>query len=331
MKKKWVLIGLLLVFLFTFPLYSTNYLLHIGIITLMFAFASQAWNIISGYSGQFSFGHAAFFGVGAYTSTVLLVEYNVNPWIGMFIGAIIAAAIAFVLGFLTFRYKLKGAYFSLTTLAFAEILRVFVKNTDFFRKTMGIMIPLDINPFWYQFQTRVGYYYTILILTIIITVIVYLISRSRLGFNLIAIRENEDAAQSLGVRTFKNKMIAITLSGGLTAFAGTFYAQYLLFVKPETVFASDISVSILMPAIVGGVGTVAGPIVGSFIVTPLGELTSQMFSNLAGTNLIAYGVIIIIIIILFMPEGVVGRYHDWVNRRKKGNKETQEQKESVTS
>src|SRR5690606_31416569 len=218
MKKKWVLIGLLLVFLFTFPLYSTNYLLHIGIITLMFAFASQAWNIISGYSGQFSFGHAAFFGVGAYTSTVLLVEYNVNPWIGMFIGAIIAAAIAFVLGFLTFRYKLKGAYFSLTTLAFAEILRVFVKNTDFFRKTMGIMIPLDINPFWYQFQTRVGYYYTILILTIIITVIVYLISRSRLGFNLIAIRENEDAAQSLGVRTFKKKMIAITLSGGLSAF-----------------------------------------------------------------------------------------------------------------
>src|SRR5690606_40365547 len=124
-------------------------------------------------------------------------------------------------------------YFSLTTWACAEILRVFVKNTDFFRKTMGIMIPLDINPFWYQFQRRVGYYYAILILTIIISVIVYLISRSRLGFNLIAIRENEDAAQSLGVRTFKNKMIAITLSGGLTAFAGTFYAQYLLFVKPE--------------------------------------------------------------------------------------------------
>lgn len=316
MIRKWVLFAILLVVLFTLPLYMSDYFLHIWIITLMFAFSSQAWNIISGYSGQFSFGHAAFFGVGAYTSTVLLVQYGVTPWIGMFIGGIVAAAIAFFIGFLTFRYKLKGAYFALATLAFAEILRVIVKNTEFFRKTMGIMIPLDINPVMYQFQTRAGYYYTILILTILITIIVYLISRSRLGFNLIAIRENEDAAQSLGVRTFKNKMIAITISGGLTAFGGTFYAQYLLFVKPEITFGSDISVSILMPAIVGGIGTVAGPIIGSFIVTPLGELTSALFSNLAGTNLIAYGIIVIVIII-FMPEGVVGRYNDWRSNRKR--------------
>jgi len=314
MSKKWILLGVLLVALFTAPLYMSNYILHIGIITLMFAFSSQAWNIISGYSGQFSFGHAAFFGVGAYTSTVLLVEYGVTPWIGMFVGSIMAMLIAFFIGYLTFRYNLRGAYFSLSTLAFAEILRVTVKNTDFFRKTMGIMIPLDIDPIMYQFQTRAGYYYTILILTIIITVIVYFISKSRLGFNLVAIRENEDAAQSLGVRTFKNKMIAIMLSGGLTAFAGTFYAQYLLFVKPEITFGSDISVSILMPAIVGGVGTVVGPIIGSFIVTPLGELTSTLFSNLAGTNLIAYGLIVILIII-FMPEGVVGRYNDWKSKR----------------
>src|SRR5690625_4311026 len=159
MAKKWGIIGLLLVVLFTFPLYMSEYILHIGIITLMFAFSSQAWNIISGYSGQFSFGHAAFFGVGAYTSTVLLVEYGLNPWIGMFVGAIVAAAIAFFIGFLTFRYKLKGAYFALSTLAFAEILRVIVKNTEFFRKTMGIMIPLDISPGMYQFESRAGYYY----------------------------------------------------------------------------------------------------------------------------------------------------------------------------
>lgn len=316
MQRKWILLAGILMVLFTLPIYTSNYFLHIIIITLMFAFSSQAWNIISGYTGQFSFGHAAFFGVGAYISTILLVEYNITPWIGMFIGATIAAAIAFLIGFLTFRYKLKGAYFSLATLAFAEMLRVIVKNTDFFKKTMGIMIPLEIDPFLYQFQTRSGYYYTILILTIIITIIVYFISRSRLGFNLVAIRENEDAAQSLGVRTYKNKMIAITLSGGLTAFAGTFYAQYLLFVKPEIAFSSDVSVSILMPAIVGGIGTVAGPIIGSFIVTPLGELTSNLFSGLAGTNLIAYGLIIIIIII-FMPEGVVGRYNDWKASREK--------------
>lgn len=316
MQRKWIALAVVLIVLFTLPLYTTNYFLHIGIITLMFAFSSQAWNIISGYSGQFSFGHAAFFGVGAYTSTILLVEYNITPWLGMIIGGLIAAAIAFFIGFLTFRYKLKGAYFALATLAFAEILRVIVKNTEFFKKTMGIMIPLDINPFLYQFQTRIGYYYTILILTIIITVIVYFISRSRLGFNLVAIRENEDAAQSLGVRTFKNKMIAITISGGLTAFAGTFYAQYLLFVKPEIAFSSDISVSILMPAIVGGIGTVAGPIIGSFIVTPLGELTSSLFNGLAGTNLIAYGVIVVVIIV-YMPEGVVGRYNDWQSARKR--------------
>jgi len=312
--KRLTLIVILLLVLFTFPLYMSDYILHISIITLMFAFASQAWNIISGYSGQFSFGHAAFFGIGAYTSTLLLVELGITPWIGMLFGGIIAALIAFFIGFISFRYNLRGAYFALATLAFAEILRVIVKNIEFFRKTMGIMIPLEIDPVAFQFESRTGFYYTILILTIIITSIVYIISKSRLGFNLVAIRENEDAAQSLGVKTFKNKMIAITISGGLTAFAGTFYAQYLLFVKPETVFDSDVSVSILMPAIVGGIGTVLGPIIGSFIVTPLGELTSNLFSGLAGTNLIAYGIVVIIIII-YMPEGIVGRYNDWQNKR----------------
>src|SRR5699024_1928885 len=139
MYKKWILLGILLVALFTAPLYRSNYFLHLWLTTLMFSFSSQAWNIISAYSGQFSFGHAAFVRVGAYTSTVLLVEYGVTPWVGMFLGSIVAAGVAFFIGYLTFRYNLRGAYFSLSTLAFAEVLRVTVKNTDFFRKTMGIM------------------------------------------------------------------------------------------------------------------------------------------------------------------------------------------------
>lgn len=317
MKKTLLLLLPLILILFFPVLVKDSYFLNLGILVLYYTFLSQAWNILSGYSGQFSFGHAAFFGTGAYASTILLTEYGVSPWIGMFVGAFVSALIGWFIGYLSFRYKLRGAYFALSTLAFAEILRIAVQNSDFFKKTMGVMIPLKPNPWMFQFQSATAYYYTILVFAGFSIWLVYRISRSRLGFNLVAIRENEEAAQSLGVNIYKNKMIAMGLSAGLTALGGSFYAQYILFIDPSTTFGTEVSISILLPAIIGGAGTVWGPLVGSLISIPLGELTSTFFGDFMGVHLMVYG-LILVIVILFLPEGVAGWFQDRI-RKKEAN------------
>ncbi len=310
MKRQYLILGLVWLLLALAPLVATDYLLHIGILILMYAYLSQCWNIMSGYSGQFSFGHAAFFGTGAYASSVLLTKYGLSPWLGMWVGALVALAIGLFIGFLSFRFRLKGAYFALATLAVAEILRQIVQNSEFFNKTMGILIPLAPNPLMFQFESRLPYYYVIFIMTTLVTWLVYQVSKSKLGFNLVAIRENEDAARSLGVDAFKNKMIAIGLSSALTALGGTFYAQYLLLIEPPLAFSSGVSIAILLPAIIGGAGTVLGPVIGSFVITPLGELTNALFSGTPGVQFIVYGAILVLVI-LFLPEGIVG----WVLKR----------------
>lgn len=298
-----------------FPLLTSDqYFMHIAILILYTALVSQAWNLLSGYSGQFSFGHAAFFGIGAYTSSIMLTKLGVSPWLGMIAGFIIAAIVGLIIGFLSFRYKLRGSYFALGTLAFAEILRIIVQNTEFLNKTLGVLITLDPNPVMLQFSTRNGYYYAILGLTAMVFLIVYMISRSRLGYNLIAIRENEEAAQSLGVNTYINKMVAIALSSGLTAIGGTFYAQYILFIEPPTTFGNDVSVSIILPAIIGGAGTVLGPLVGSLVIIPLGELTTSLFGNFVGVNLMTYG-LILVLVVLYLPEGIVGWFQNRKNKK----------------
>jgi branched-chain amino acid transport system permease protein len=313
MKKLiWLLLAIIIIML---PFMIDDYFLNIAIMVILYAYLSQSWNIMSGYSGQFSFGHAVFFGQGAYVSTVLLTKYHISPWIGMFAGAGVASLTGLFIGYISFRYKLKGIYFSLATLAFAEIFRVLIENLAYFNKTLGIMIPLQDNALMFQFSSRIYYYYILLIMILIITGLVFWISKSRLGYNLIAIRENESAAQSLGVNTFRNKIAAICLSSALTALGGTFYAQYILYIKPASVFASDLSINILLPAIVGGVGTVFGPIVGALIVIPLGEITKSILGDYAGANLVAYG-ILLIVIITYMPDGVTGKLFNKRNKKK---------------
>ncbi|AOV07420.1 branched-chain amino acid ABC transporter permease [Sporosarcina ureilytica] len=313
MNKSLALVASILALLVIFPVFiESQYIMHISILILYYSLVSQAWNILSGYSGQFSFGHAVFFGTGAYTSSILLTKYAMTPWIGMLIGAAFAVIIGLVIGFLSFRYKLRGAYFALGTLAFAEMLRIIVQNLEFFNKTLGILITINPDPLMFQFESRMGYYYTILIFSILATMLVFYISRSRLGFNLVAIRENEEAAQSLGVNTFKNKMIAIAISAAITALGGTFYAQYILYIEPPTTFGNDVSVAILLPAIIGGMGTVFGPFVGALVLVPLGEITAHLFGGFAGAHLMAYGVILIVVI-LYLPGGIVG----WILERLK--------------
>ena len=304
MMKKLIFAAIILSLFASLPFMVNDYFLHMVIMLMFYAYVSQAWNIMSGYSGQFSFGHGAFYGIGAYTSSLLFVKLGINPWIGTIAGAALAALVGLFIGFLSFRYHLKGAYFTLATLAFAEICRIIVENTAFMNKTMGVLVPLQPGFMNFQFNTGQGYYYVIGIFLVLITFLTWKISRSRLGFDLVAIRENEDAAQSLGVNTYKNKMIAIGLSSLLTAVGGSFYTQYILYIDPVKAFGNSTSVDILLPAVIGGTGSVWGPLVGALFTVPLSEITSAYFSRFPGLHLVIYGVLVIVII-LFLPDGIV--------------------------
>ena len=190
MKKKIIAATatLCLAALIVIPSFMNDYFLHIGIMIMFYAYVSQSWNIMSGFSGQFSFGHAAFYGIGAYASSILAIKLGLNPWLGMFVGAGCAMLVGLFIGFLSFRYRLKGAYFTLATLAFAEICRIIVENTEFLNKTMGVLIPLKTGVMNFQFDSRQGYFYVMALFLGLIALLAYGISRTRLGFNLAAIR-----------------------------------------------------------------------------------------------------------------------------------------------
>jgi branched-chain amino acid transport system permease protein len=270
-----------------------------------YAYLGQAWNLISGYGGQLSAGHAAFVGVGAYTTTMLAMHAGVSPWLGMFAGAALAGLLGAVVGLLGFRFGLRGFYFVLLTVAFAEVCRIVALNTDAIGGAVGLYIPFTGNPWQLQFQDNRGYYYVALGLMILATAVVALVERSRLGAYLAAIREDQDAAEALGVDTFRHKLIAIVLSAFLTGLGGAFYANYLFSLQPNAVFGIPLSVDIILRPIVGGSGTLMGPILGSFILSPLAELSRSYFARagLVGTHLIAYG-LLLIAVVLFLPRGV---------------------------
>lgn len=294
-----------LIFFIVSPYLFSNYRLNLIINILRIAYLAQCWNLMSGYCGQFSFGHAAFFGIGAYTSSFLYTELGVSPWIGLFIGMVVAGVIGSIIGVLSFVYNLKGDYFALVTLAFAEILSVIAKNTPFLKAAQGISITLKKDWTVMQFASKKGYVYMALIMVVAITLFIFILQRTRMGKYFIAIRENEDAAKALGINTFKYKMIALILSAMLTAVAGTFYAQYYLHIDPDIVFTSSVSVDAIIPCILGGVGTVVGPIIGACIIQPISELTNVYLAGLPGMNMVTYGLILVVAIIAF-PHGVLG-------------------------
>jgi len=282
---------------------------NILIITLVWATTAQAWNIMSGYTGQFSFGHAAFFGIGAYATIIGIRNFGISPWIGMLVGSVIAAGYGLLVGVLTFRYDLEGHYFALATLAFAELLRFLFNNVARLGGASGFFKPLPreyaSGPGLaaFQFLNDEPFYYIILGLLVVVTAISWVVHDSKLGLHLFAIRENEDAAAAVGVPTYQYKLLGVSVSAFLTAWPGAFWAMYFDTIRPDTVFDLLVNVEILLPAIVGGVGTVLGPIVGSFVVTPVSELARQSI-ELDGLNTIIYG-FVLIGIVLYSPRGVV--------------------------
>lgn len=297
------------VILFFIPLINKNPIfLHIMILIFFYAYLTTSWNLVGGFAGQLSIGHSAFTGIGAYTSTLLFINLGLTPWVGMFIGGIIAAITAITIGYPCF--KLRGAYFALSTLGFVEMLRLIVTNTNEImgvqiKGASGLEIPLmGHSPINFQFLNKEYYYYIILIMMLISLFITYIISKSKFGYYLFAIKNDLDAAQSLGINVTRCRLRAAALSAFLTGLGGTFYAQLILFIDPEGIIGSYFSLEIVLIAIVGGQGTLLGPILGSFFLIPISEISRIYFGGTyLGVHLIVFG-IALILIILFLPRGI---------------------------
>jgi branched-chain amino acid transport system permease protein len=295
-----------LALLATVPLMtSSNVVLNFLVIALLVALVGQGWNLLGGYGGQYSFGHAAFFGTGAYATAILQVRYGVNAWLGFGIGIAAGALVGAVIGALSFRSGLKGSYFALVTLAFAEVLRIIASVTPITGAGVGTLIRLDLRPEAFQFQSRAPFYWIMLGLVGLSLIFIRLIEDSRFGAYLVAVRENEDTARALGVDTTLVKLVAMTLSAAITAAGGCFYAQYFLFIDAGIAYGPWISIEALLAPIVGGIGTVFGPLLGALVVKTLGELTKLMTGDAPGLDLVIYGCILIVVI-AFAPRGIAG-------------------------
>ncbi len=322
----WVAIAATSLVLVLFPLVvERGSWLNVAILVLLYAGLAQAWNILGGFAGQVSLGNAAFFGIGAYTSTVMLDRWNVSPWLGMAAGAVLAAVFAVAVFYPFFR--LGGHYFAIATIALAEIMLVLFSNWSFVRGARGISIPFVRGPnrrptdswAFLQFNdSRVPYYYVALGLAVLAVVVVLSVDRSKLGYYLRAIKNDQQAARSLGVPVLRYKLIAVGISAALTAVFGTFYAQYLLFIDPETTMRLELSVLIALVAILGGVGTAVGPLLGAVVLIPLSEVTRSQLGGSGNTlDLVLYGGLIILISV-FQPNGLVALSGRFRRRREAG-------------
>jgi branched-chain amino acid transport system permease protein len=273
----------------------------------LFATLAQAWNILAGYCGQISLGHAILFGAGAYTSGVFVARDVASPWAAMLVGALLAVVLSQVVGAPVFR--LRGHYFAIATIAVGEIVHILAVNWDFIGAARGLYIPIKrpdslVN---FQFhQSKAVYYYIVLGLLLLGLGVTRLIERSRLGYYFRAVREEQDAAASLGVPVARTKRVAFAISAALTAACGTFYAQYLLFIDPESVLPLSLSILICLVAVLGGVGTLWGPLVGAVVLIPLGEVTRIYLGGTGkALDLVIYGALIMIVSVV-QPAGLVG-------------------------
>jgi branched-chain amino acid transport system permease protein len=289
-----------------------SYVMRVLILVLLFAAMGQAWNLVTGLTNRVSLGHAAFFGIGAYTSTLLLINYNVSPWIGMLIGGVIAAVLSLFLSYPTLR--LRGHYFALATLGFGEVIRIVANSWgELTGGPVGLSIPLAAGESFamLQFRNPYFYYYTMLVALVLVSGVFWLVTTSRLGYFLRAVRENEDAAEVIGVNTTQVKVRMMTLSAFITAMLGTLYAQYNAFIDPLSVFGLvNISVFMALVCIIGGLGTLWGPIVGAALLIPFREFSSALLGgSQTGLADLFYGALLIAII-LTVPRGLTPAVRD---------------------
>ena len=284
---------------------ASNVVLNFLVGVLLIALAGQGWNLLGGYGGQYSFGHAAFFGTGAYATAILQMRYGVNAWIGLVLGIAAGSLVGAIIGTLSFRSGLRGSYFSLVTLAFAEVLRIVASVAPITGAGVGTLIKLDLRPEAFQFQSRAPFYWIALGLIAVSLIVVRAIENSRFGAYLVAVRENEDTARALGVNVVAVKLAAMAMSAAITAAAGCFYAQYFLFIDAPIAYGPWISIDALLAPIVGGAGTLFGPLLGAFVVKTLGEITKFFTADAPGLDLVIYGLVLVAVVAL-APHGIAG-------------------------
>jgi len=305
-SRRGILVGAVIAVMAVLPLVvKSSFALDILIRILLFAFIGTAWNLLGGYAKQFSLGHSAFFGLGAYTSTLMQIDLGISPWIGMLAGGVAGMLASLPIGWLCFR--LRGPYFTIATIATAQVLMlVFLKLRDFAWGAEGTTIPnLGDAPLMMQFDGKAPYYYVVLLLLLLALGITAWLERSRIGYYLVALGEDQDAAEAVGIDVARVKRDVYMLSAFLTAMAGTFYVQYIYFIDPNTAFNFSISIEAALVSIVGGVGTLLGPLIGTVLLETTSALLQSWLGNLAGVQVTVYSVILMAVI-LWRPTGITG-------------------------
>jgi branched-chain amino acid transport system permease protein len=284
-----------------------DYYLNIIVMTFLWAALSGAWNLMAGYGGLISLGHSALLGIGAYSTAVLYATFGISPWIGLLVGIFLTTSIAVLISWPCFR--LRGAFFSLATLVFPIAMEILANNwTSVTRGSSGIALPFKPSFGNFIFESRLSYAIAAFLLMMLVFTITKMIHRGKLGLYLIAMRDDQDAAESMGVESTRIKLIVTMISAALTAVGGFFYAQYILFLDPPSVFSINISVQIALFSLIGGLGTPLGPIVGSLLMTPLDGALSAFIGG--GPRLMIYGAVLLVVV-LAAPQGIVGTYDSW--------------------
>jgi branched-chain amino acid transport system permease protein len=316
-KRGVVILGALLAALLAAPHVANDYLLTVLTLILYFAYVGQAWNIMMGFAGQLSLGHAIYVGLGAYTAAALYVHLGVGPWIGLLAAVPVAMACGAVIGFLAFRFGVAGVYFAILTIAFAEFARIGFDHIGYTGGSAGFFLPVaqyTHNDLWNLRGKPIMFYYVILALAAAALLACQVLLRSRMGHFWRAIREDEEAARALGIDTFRYKMFAVVISAGMTAVAGVFFAFYYNNLFPEQVFHVSRSIELILAPIIGGIGTLFGPVLGAFVLTGLSEGMTELLHALGidvpGAKQVFYG-ICLLVVVLALPDGI----WPWLARR----------------
>ncbi|WP_313163873.1 branched-chain amino acid ABC transporter permease [Sedimentibacter sp.] len=316
-KNKKILIIIIAVLAVLPLIFKSDSFHNIMVLLLIYATLGEAWNIITGFAGQISFGHAAFFGIGAYTSSVLFYRFDISPWAGMVLGGIFAAVVALIISYPTFR--LKGSYFAIATLAVAEIIKQLFVSWKFVEGATGISLPI-VDDSWLCMEfhtTKLPYIYIALGLFAIVIFVCNYIENSKTGFYLKAIRESHEVAESIGINTTNYKTLAMVISAFISAFAGSLYAQYVLYIDPFMIFTLDISIKIVLLTVLGGIGNIYGPLIGASILIPLSEITRvQLGGTGRGIDLMIFG-LLVILVACYQPKGIIGLVNKVAKKFKK--------------
>jgi branched-chain amino acid transport system permease protein len=309
-RKNLFYLGILAALLVAFPAFAGAYALSVATLILYFAYTGQAWNVMMGFAGQLSLGHSLYVGVGAYAAGALFFHYGIGPWAGLWLAMLLCVALGLVIGFLAFRFGISGVYFALLTIAFAEFTRIGFDHLDWLGGPGGMFLRVAQRDVWDLANFRgppLMYYYTILFLTAAAFVLCFFLLRSKAGYYWQAIRENEEAAKALGINVFRWKMVAVAISSAMTAVSGVFFAFYYNNLFPEQIFHISRSIEIILGPVIGGIGTLFGPILGAVVLTLLSDGITEALAALGwevpGIKQVFYG-IVLLAVVMFLPHGI---------------------------